>query len=37
MTADAELFYVTNVLEAYEGEGRVFARTWFFSVGRDLV
>ena len=37
MTADAELFYVTNMLEAFEGEGRVFARTWYFSVPRDLV
>jgi predicted acyl esterase len=37
MTADAELFHITNLLEAYEGEGRVFAKTWHFSVLRDLV
>ena len=37
MTADAERFLVTNSLDAYEGEARVFARTWHFSVPRDLV
>ncbi len=37
MTADAEKFYVTNLLEAYEGNGRVFAKTWTFSVARDNV
>lgn len=37
MTADTEKFYVTNLLEAYEGNGRVFAKTWTFSVARDNV
>jgi putative CocE/NonD family hydrolase len=37
MSADAERFYVTNVLEAYEGSVRVFAKTWDFQVARDGV
>ncbi len=37
MTADLEKFYVTNVLEAYEGGLRVFAKTWDFTVARDMV
>jgi hypothetical protein len=37
LTADAEAFRVTNALDAYEGETRVFAKTWAFAVPRDLV
>jgi len=37
MTADASKFYVTNTLDAYEGNTRVFANTWTFTVRRDLV
>ena len=37
MTADADRFCVTNMLEAYEGEVRVFAKTWDFVFPRDLV
>ena len=37
MSADQENFYVTNVLEAYEGTVRVFAKTWDFAVARDGV
>jgi hypothetical protein len=37
LTADAGAFRVTNALEAYEGEARVFAKTWSFSAPRDLV
>ncbi len=37
MSADRETFYVTNVLEAYEGTVRVFAKTWDFAVARDGV
>lgn len=37
MTADAANFHVTNILNAYEGDTRVFAKTWTFSVPRDLV
>jgi putative CocE/NonD family hydrolase len=35
MTADATHFHVTNRLEAYEGEARVFAKTWHASIARD--
>jgi putative CocE/NonD family hydrolase len=37
MTADAETFHITNLLEAYEGKVRAFTKTWHFSVPRDLV
>jgi putative CocE/NonD family hydrolase len=37
MTGDLGVFRVTNSLEAYEGNTRVFARAWEFSVDRDLV
>jgi hypothetical protein len=37
MTGDADSFRVTSSLDAYEGEARVFARTWHFSTPRDLV
>ena len=37
MSADAESFYVTNVLDAYEGDTRIFTKTWHFKVARDLV
>jgi hypothetical protein len=37
LSADATAFHLTNVLEAYEGETRVFARTWHCRVPRDLV
>jgi putative CocE/NonD family hydrolase len=37
LTADAQHFMVTNMLEAYEGQARVFSKTWRFSVPRDLV
>jgi hypothetical protein len=37
MTSTATHFLITNQLEAFEGEVRVFARTWSFSVPRDLV
>ena len=37
MTGDAESFRVTNSVEAYENDTRVFARTWHFSTPRDLV
>ncbi|MDX6523704.1 MAG: uncharacterized protein QOI17_1217 [Gaiellales bacterium] len=36
MTADADSFLVTTVLDAYEGEVRVFSRTWDASIARDL-
>jgi hypothetical protein len=37
MTADAASFHVTNTLDAYEGNTRVFAKTWSCVVPRDLV
>jgi hypothetical protein len=37
LTADAETFHVTNSLDAYEGETRIFSKTWHFSVARDGV
>lgn len=37
MTADKERFFVTNLLEAYEGRARVFVKSWDFTVRRDLV
>jgi hypothetical protein len=37
MTSDAHSFHVTNVLEAYEDDVRVFVKNWRFSVPRDLV
>jgi hypothetical protein len=37
MTGDSRAFRVTNALEAYEGNTRVFAKAWQFSVDRDLV
>ncbi len=37
LTCDATTFRVTNTLDAYEGERRVFSKTWRFAVPRDLV
>ena len=37
MAGTATHFNVTNLLEAYEGRERVFAKTWAFSIPRDLV
>jgi hypothetical protein len=37
MTADAHSFYVTNVLEAFEGNTRAFAKTWDIKIPRDMV
>jgi len=37
MTADGEAFRVANGIDAYEGEARVYTRSWDFSVPRDLV
>jgi len=36
MSADATTFYVTSVLNAYEDDTRVFAKTWTFTVPRDF-
>ncbi|MBS1251298.1 MAG: Cocaine esterase [Anaerolineales bacterium] len=37
MTSDAESFHVTNLVDAYEGNTRVFTKTWTFTVPRDHV
>jgi uncharacterized protein len=37
LSASAEAFLVTNTLEAYERDARVFARSWYRSVPRDGV
>jgi uncharacterized protein len=37
MTADRDSFHVTSALDAYEGETRIFARTWSFRFPRDHV
>jgi uncharacterized protein len=37
MSGDAKVFRVTNVLEAYEGDRRIFTRTWNTEIPRDLV
>lgn len=37
MSASADTFHVTNVLDAYEGNTRIFAKAWAFKVPRDLV
>ncbi len=37
MWSDAEMFYVTNELTAFEGENQVFHKEWNFSVPRDLI
>ena len=35
LTADADSFLVTNTVDAYEGDVRVFAKTWSLAVPRD--
>jgi hypothetical protein len=37
MTGDAEHFHLTAVLNAFEGETRVFTKTWHSSIPRDHV
>ena len=37
MTADADAFHVTSSLDAYEGDTRVFTRTWSLRFPRDHV
>jgi hypothetical protein len=37
MSADAEQFHVSNTLDAYEGNTRVFTKSWHCAVPRDLV
>jgi hypothetical protein len=37
LTSDAATFWVTNTLDAYEGNARVFSKTWTLTVPRDQV
>jgi hypothetical protein len=37
MTSDATHFHLTNLLQAYEGAVRIFAKTWHAAVPRDHV
>lgn len=37
MTSDADYFYLTNVLDAYQGQVRVFTKTWDLKIPRHLV
>lgn len=37
LSADVEQFHVTNVLDAYEGNTRVFTKTWNVQIPRHLV
>jgi putative CocE/NonD family hydrolase len=36
-TSDPGTFHVTNSLDAYEGNARVFAKTWHKTIPRDLI
>ncbi|HLO30251.1 MAG TPA: CocE/NonD family hydrolase [Anaerolineales bacterium] len=37
MTSDQDYFYLTNLLDAYEGEGRVFTKSWTQKIRREMV
>ena len=37
MTADKDHFYLTNVLDAYEGQVRVFTKSWTRKIRREMV
>jgi putative CocE/NonD family hydrolase len=37
MAADADCFLITNTVDAYDGDERIFTKTWNFDVARDLV
>jgi uncharacterized protein len=37
MTADATHFHLTNHLDAYEGNGRIFTKSWSKTIPRDAV
>jgi uncharacterized protein len=37
MTADADSFHVASTMDAFEGDNRVFARTWHRTIPRDHV
>ena len=37
MTSDREYFHLTNVLDAYEGQTRIFTKSWTRKIRRELV
>jgi hypothetical protein len=37
LTADAEHFYISNQLDAYEGSEHVFSKTWTKKIARNGV
>ena len=37
MTSDKEHFHLTNVLDAYEGQVRVFTKSWTRKIRREMV
>lgn len=37
MTSDKDYFYLTNVLDAYEGQVRVFTKSWTKKIRREMV
>lgn len=37
LTSDAENFYITCRLEGFEGNTRVFIKSWDFTIPRDLI
>jgi hypothetical protein len=37
MSATADEFLLTNLVEGYEGDRRIFAKTWRRTIRRDLV
>ena len=37
MTSDADSFLLTDTLAAYEGEQRIFSKSWSIAIPRDLV
>jgi hypothetical protein len=37
MTSDRHDFYLTNILDAYEGQVRVFTKSWTRKIRRELV
>jgi hypothetical protein len=37
MTSDSGHFYLTNVLDAYEGQVRIFTKSWTRAIPRECV
>ena len=37
MTSDKDYFHLTNILDAYEGQVRVFTKSWTRKIRREMV